>query len=173
MYAKLRGLVSLGSVLSSLLLGGCGSIHSTVSTEIERSADATWAMFADANRRTEWLHDWHGLPWADADPAVVGRAVTVELREDEDVMELTQTISSIEPPREFAFQLVHEWADVDNVICFEPRGPDACTVSWSASIHPSGPWQGLWMHCARRSITARYSEHLAKLKTMVEAEPAH
>ncbi len=158
-------------MLSVSVVSGCGVIQSDASVDIERPVETTWTVFADADRREAWLHDWHGLPWADSDPAAIGEPTTVELRDDEDVMILMQTIRAIEPNETFAFDLGHAWADVENVVSFEPRGPNACTVRWRAAIRPHGFWRGVSMHLARGSIDARFAEHLSKLKTVVEAEP--
>ena len=162
-----------GLILAALTTVGCAPIHVTTSIEVDRPVETTWDVFADADRLGEWMHaswDRPKMHWADTDPEGIGVPRLVRLGDDGEEMELTQTITSVEPGKEFQYTFEHEWADTDFLFLFEPKGPDACTIRWEFTAEPKG-WHGIWMNMARGSMRDRFDSHLAELKALVEAEP--
>ena len=156
-----------------MLVTGCAPVQVSTSTEINRSASETWAVFADSANLGSWMHaswDRGKMHWADADASSIGVPMLVRLGEDGEEMEMLQTIVAIEQGTSFQYTFEHDWADTDFQFFIDPEGDDACTVRCDFTAHPKGV-HGLWMSAARSSMRDRFDGHLAKLKALVEAGP--
>ncbi len=163
--AGLFGLIGL-----TLGISACTPVHVTTAIDIDRPVESAWRVFSDADHLGDWMHatwDRNKMHWADADADHVGAPRVVRLGEDGKEMELIQTITSIEPQREFRYTFEHSWADTDFAFYFEPTAPDSCIVRCEFTAHPNGV-HGIWMHLARGSIEDRFNTHLNALKDLVE-----
>ena len=110
------------------------------------------------------------MDWADVDLRAIGESRLVRFEDEGEVMELTQTVLSVEPNEEFRHTFEHEWAATDFLFLFQPNGPDKCTITWESTAHPKG-WHEVWMNLARGPMKARFDSHLDKLEVLVEARP--
>jgi len=141
------------------------------STVINRSPEVVWRVFTDTARAKEWmtgLDSIQTISGGHLQPGSVHKLVFIDSGRR---MDLTETVTAVEPNRLFAFDSsMEEMHGTTNVI-LAPK--DAGTTLTFESVYRGNSivWRSM-MVVMQHSIEERGSNDLAKLKLLVEKEPA-
>ena len=141
----------------------------SLSIEVDRPIEDAWEVYMDESRMREWLTGYRSMELIEGEPLTVGSKHRILFEDRGRDLVLEETVTAIDPPREFAFDLEHEIMSSSMRITLESIGPDRTRlVSTTETRSPKLLWK-IILPFMTPQMRKRNRGDLEMLKAMIEA----
>ena len=141
----------------------------SVSVEVNKPIEEAWEVLMDESKMGEWLTGYKSMELIEGEPLTVGSKHKMIFEERGNDVVLIETVTAIDPPREFAFNLDHELMNVSTRMTLERIGSDRTRlVSDTETRSPKLLWK-IIMPFMTPQMKKRNRGDLEKLKAMIES----
>ena len=141
----------------------------SVRIDIDRHVEDAWEVLMDESRMGEWLTGYRGIELIEGEPRTVGSKHKILFEDRGKELVLIETVTAIDPPREFAIDLDHELMNSSMSTTLERIGPDRTRlVSTTETRSPKLLWK-IILPFMTPQMRKRNRGDLEKLKALIEA----
>ncbi len=141
----------------------------SVTVEVNRPIEEAWDIYMDESRMGEWLTGFRGIELIEGEPRTVGSKHKMLFEDRGKELILIETLTAIDPPREFAIDLDHELMNSSMSTTLERIGPDRTRlVSTTETRSPKLLWK-IILPFMTPQMKKRNRGDLEKLKAMIES----
>ena len=141
----------------------------SVSVEVDKPIQHCWAILMDESRMAEWAIGFKSAETIEGEPMTVGskHRMVFEERGKEGVF--IETITVIDPPREFSFDFDHEVMNSTVSMTFESVGAERTRLSSYTDGRPTKLLLKIMMPFMVPQMKKRQFQQLENLKAIMEA----
>ena len=141
----------------------------SVSVEVDKPIEEAWDIYMDESRMGEWLTGYKSMELFEGEPLTVGSKHRVLFEDRGREVVLIETITAIDPPREFAFDLDHEIMNSSTRITLERISPDRTRLVSDTETRSSKLLWKIIIPFMTPQMRKRHRGDLEKLKAMIES----
>lgn len=138
---------------------------------INRSPEVVWRVFTDPARAKEWMTGLDSIQTISGGHLQPGSVHKLVFVDGDRRLDMQETVTAVEPSRRFAFASSMEEMNGTTEVILAPK--DAGTELTFKSVYRGNSivWRSM-MVVMQHSIEERETQDLARLKALVEKEPA-
>lgn len=141
----------------------------SASVEVNKPIEEAWDIYTDESRMGEWLTGYKSMELIEGEPLTVGSKHKILFEDRGRELVLIETVTAIDPPREFAFDLDHEIMNSSMSITLESIGANRTRlVSTTETRSPKLLWK-IILPFMTSQMRKRNRGDLEMLKAMIES----
>jgi uncharacterized membrane protein len=164
LLAIIVALLIIALVAGSLM----GKLSFESEVAVEAPIDFSWEVFQDPSDMHKWLIGFKEIVVVEGSPGVIGSKYKLTFEQSGEVVEMTETITRMEPPNAMGFDLSSDFLDGQIEILFTHE--DGITRIHSAnSYRGNGPINNLVLMMVEGEIVDQDQSNLNRLKELIES----
>jgi uncharacterized protein YndB with AHSA1/START domain len=165
--------IAVGVVVAVFLTLGAAmpQIKVVSRATIGRSPAVVWRVFTDEARTKEWLSGLRSMETISGAPLTVGSQHRLTLMESGEKMQMLEVVTAVEPEKLYAFDSAMEELKGHTDVTLARNGTGT-EIVFDAVYDGGSLLQRSLMVLMQPQMQERQGKNLAKLKALVEAEPA-
>ena len=141
----------------------------SVSVEVERPIEVAWDVLMDDSKMSEWLEGYKSMELLEGEPLTVGSKHKMIFEENGQEVSFTETVTAIDPPKEFSFDFDHDMMGSNIQITLESVGPASTRITNRTNFQVDGFFINLMMFFMTPRMKSRQRRSFALLKSLIEA----
>ncbi len=141
----------------------------TVRVEVDRPIEEAWEVLMDESRMGEWLEGYKSTELIEGEPLTVGSKHKLVFEENGQEMTFTETVTAIEPLKEFSFDFDHDMMSSSIQMTLESVGPASTRIMNRTHFKATGFFINLFMYFMTPRMKGRQRRSFARLKALIEA----
>ena len=141
----------------------------SVRDDIDRPVEDAWEVLMDESRMGEWLEGYKSMELIEGEPLTVGSKHKLVFEENGKEMTFTETVTAIEPLKEFSFDFDHDMMSSSIQMTLESTGPASTRITNRTKFSANGFFINLLMFFMTPRMKSRQSRSYARLKALIEA----
>ena len=141
----------------------------SVSVEVSRPVEEAWDVLMDESKMSEWLEGYKSMEVLEGELLTVGSKHKMIFEEDGKELSFTETVTAIEPPKEFSFDFDHDIMRSNIQITLESVGPTSTRITNRTNVMVDGFIPNIFMFFMKPKMKNRQSRGFARLKSLIEA----
>ena len=140
-----------------------------VSVDIDRPVEEAWEVLMDESRMGEWLEGYKSMELIEGEPLTVGSKHKMVFEENGQEMTFTETVTAIEPLKEFSFDFDHDMMSSSIQMTLESVGSASTRITNRTKFTARGFFVDLFMLFMTPRMKSRQRRSFARLKALIEA----
>ena len=141
----------------------------TVRVDIDRPVEEAWEVLMDESRMGEWLEGYKSMELIEGDPLTVGSKHKMIFEENGQEMTFTETVTAIEPLKEFSFDFEHDMMTSSIQMTLESTGTASTRITNRTEFSANGFFVNLLMFFMTPRMKGRQRGSFARLKALIES----
>lgn len=141
----------------------------SVKVDIDKPVEDAWEVLMDESRMGEWLEGYKGMELIEGEPLTVGSKHKMIFEENGQEMTFTETVTAIEPLKEFSFDFDHDMMSSNIQMTLESTGAASTRITNRTKFAANGFFINLMMFFMTPRMKSRQRRSFARLKALIEA----
>lgn len=141
----------------------------SVSVEVNKPIEEAWEVLMDESKMGEWLEGYKGMELIEGEPLTVGSKHKMIFEENGQEMTFTETVTAIEPLKEFSFDFDHDMMSSSIQMTLESVGMASTRITNRTKFSANGFFINLLMFFMTPRMKSRQRRSFAHLKALIEA----
>ena len=140
-----------------------------VSVEVDRPIEVAWEVLMDESKMSEWLEGYKRMELLKGEPLTVGSKHRMIFEEKGEELTFTETVTAIDPPTEFSFDVDHDMMNSNIQMTLESVGSSSTRITNRTKFTANGFFIDLFMLLMAPRMKGRQRRSFERLKALLEA----
>ncbi len=140
-----------------------------VSVEVDKPIEEAWDVVMDEAKMGEWLEGYKGMELIEGEPLAVGSKHKMIFEENGQELTFTETVTAVDPPKEFSFDFDHDMMRSHIQITLESLESGTTRITNRTDFKVDGFFINILMFFMTPRMKGRQRRSFERLKSLIES----